>query len=281
MKPSQINQMLFKSKRDYKGIILDIRRKYRIEKLLSALQSREKLKVGEAASFLDVSEMTIRRDIGSGQDSLRLLGGYIVASASLNHTGSNRYFINEQQEKNVSEKQKIGMIAASQIKNNDTIFFDSGTTIPFIINAIDEAIHFTALCYSIHAFLALQQKPNCRVILCGGEFKSSSQVFIPLTQENELSTIYTNKAFISAAGICASKGVTTWVLDEVKVKQLAIENSEYTFLVTDCEKFDLVRPGLFASLEDFDELITNEMPPDAIMEFIRHSNLKLTLPSVS
>ncbi|WP_177168571.1 DNA-binding transcriptional repressor DeoR [Thorsellia anophelis] len=257
---------------------MDIRRKYRLEKLLVALQGLEKLRINEAASLLNVSEMTIRRDISSGQNSLRLLGGYIVASASLNGMSNNRYFITEQQERNVVEKQKIGILAASLVQNNDTIFFDSGTTIPFIIHAIDDSIKFTALCYSIHAFLALKQKANCRVILCGGEFKESSQVFIPITQPNELTNIYSNKAFISAAGVCAAKGVTTWVLDEVSVKQLAIQNSEYTLLVSDNEKFEVVRPGLFANLEDFDELITNDTPPESINNFILHSNIKLTLP---
>lgn len=256
---------------------MDIRRKHRIDMMISALQGKEKLRLSEAATILNVSEMTIRRDLSSEQNSLRLLGGYIVASANLTASGLNRYFISDEQERNLTEKHKIGVIAAQSIMQDDIVFFDSGTTIPFIINAIDSAIQFTAICYSVQAFLALQQKPHCRVILCGGEFKVSSQVFIPLTHDNELSRIYTTKAFISAAGVCAQKGVTTWVLDEVKVKQLALENTEYAYLITDDEKFEQVRSGLFASLEEFDELITNNTPPESILNYLHHTNIKLSI----
>lgn len=255
---------------------MDIKRKYRIAQILNALKHQEKLRISEAAQLLAVSEMTIRRDINSDQDELRLLGGYIVAGAALNGKYQNHYFVNEEEQKNIAAKQVIGKIAAKFVENDDIIFFDSGTTVPFIVQAIDDSIHFTAVCYSVQTFLALQQKKHCRVILCGGEFKATSQIFVPLVLENPLEKIYTHKAFISAAGVSLEKGITTWILDEVKMKKEALENTEYAFLVADNEKFDAIRPGFFATLEDFDHLITDQTPPENIQQFIRHSNLLLT-----
>ena len=58
--------------------------------------------------------------------------------------------------------------------------FDCGTTTPWIIEAIDNELPFTAICYSLNTFLVLQEKPQCRVILCGGEFHASNAIFKPL-----------------------------------------------------------------------------------------------------
>jgi DeoR family deoxyribose operon repressor len=54
-------------------------------------------------------------------------------------------------------------------------FFDCGTTTPWIIDAIDDALPFTGVCYSLNTFLALQEKPQCRAILCGGSFMPATR----------------------------------------------------------------------------------------------------------
>jgi DeoR/GlpR family transcriptional regulator of sugar metabolism len=35
------------------------------------------------------------------------------------------------------------------------------------------------VCYSLNTFLALREKPECRVILCGGEFHASNAISNP------------------------------------------------------------------------------------------------------
>jgi DeoR family deoxyribose operon repressor len=55
---------------------------------------------------------------------------------------------------------------------------------------------FTAVCYSLNTFLALQEKPECRVILCGGEFHASNAIFKPLNLQDTLSNLCPDIAFI-------------------------------------------------------------------------------------
>lgn len=56
------------------------------------------------------------------------------------------------------------------------------------------------MCYSLNTFLALQEKPECRVILCGGEFHASNAIFKPLNLQDTLSNVCPDIAFYSAAG---------------------------------------------------------------------------------
>ncbi len=144
--------------------------------------------------------MTVRRDLNATSASVILLGGYVVNDPQSSAIG--HYFVSDQQNQQVQEKR----VAAQLVEAGDTVFFDCGTTLPFVIDAIDEDLPFTAVCYSLNTFLALQAKPAAKVILCGGEFHPDNAIFTPLTRQSELDPICTNKAFISAAGVDLKRG---------------------------------------------------------------------------
>ncbi|WP_159566107.1 DNA-binding transcriptional repressor DeoR [Budvicia diplopodorum] len=233
------------------------RRTERISQLTQFLKDSDKIYLRDAAQRLKVSEMTIRRDLSAEPSSLILLGGYIVADpkASVNH-----YFFCEQQFKNVDEKRYIGQLAARLVEPDEVVYFDSGTTMPFIIENIPDECRFTGICASLNTFMALQEKPNCNVILCGGELKTSSYIFTPINGHSELNYIHPNKAFISAAGISLTQGVTTFILDEIGLKSRAMAASQQNILVADHHKFEQIRVGRFATLDAFTQVVTDLQP---------------------
>ena len=96
---------------------MDTKTNSRIQKLEFLLKQMDKIHLRDAAEILNVSEMTIRRDLGTEPGSLVLLGGYIVKDPQ--HLNENSYFILEQQNKNIVQKMQIGKLAAEQIKEGD------------------------------------------------------------------------------------------------------------------------------------------------------------------
>lgn len=56
----------------------DIKERARLQKLEYLLKQLDKIHVRDAAEILNVSEMTIRRDISNSRDTFVLLGGYII-----------------------------------------------------------------------------------------------------------------------------------------------------------------------------------------------------------
>ena len=252
---------------------METRREERLHKLLQALKETDKVHLRDAALSLGVSEMTIRRDLNINPSPLTLLGGYIVLDPKAH--GVNHYFVSEQKSKHVNEKCHIGKLAAALIEDKEVVFFDSGTTTPFIIDHISDECHSTGVCYSLNAFLALQEKPNCTVILCGGEFKTSSYIFNPIGEFNELNSICPNKAFISAAGISLEKGLTTFILDEVKMKMQALKVAQELILVADHYKLDQVRVGHFGTLDAVHTLITDCMPNPDYQTYLKQHNIAL------
>lgn len=236
---------------------METRRDERINKLAQALKRTDKIHLKEAAHLLGVSEMTIRRDLSNGPGIVVLLGGYIV-SDPMRH--QNHYFVSDQQEQNVDRKRLLGQRAAALIQPEETIYFDCGTTVPWIIDAIDEDLPFTAVCCAMNTFLSLKEKTACRVILCGGEFHPDNAIFTPLGPQSVMDSLCPDKAFISAAGIDVRQGASCYNLNELPMKHLALQRARSRLLVADSSKFGKVLPARIADLSEFDGLISDAVP---------------------
>lgn len=250
---------------------METRRDERISLLIQALKCSDKLHLKEAAALLGVSEMTIRRDLNGHQGPVVLLGGYIV----LDPRSVSHYLISDQKTRLVDEKRRAGRQAASLLKAHQVAFFDCGTTTPWIIEAIDNALPFTGICYSLNTFLALQEKPQCQVILCGGEFHASNAIFKPLSLDDTLNHLCPDIAFYSAAGIDVQQGATCYNLEELPVKHWAMRRANYHVLVVDHSKFGKVRPARMGDLSHFDVIASDICPGDELQALAKDKQISL------
>lgn len=252
---------------------METRREERINRLIQALKRSDKIHLKAAAALLDVSEMTVRRDLNSEAWPVVLLGGYVVLeqrSASAGH-----YFLSDQKTRQIEEKRLAARQAAVMIRPCQTVFFDCGTTTPYIIEALDDSLVFTAVCYSLNTFLALQDKPNCRIILSGGEFHASNAIFKPINFQECLSNLCPDIAFFSAAGLHTRQGVTCFNLEELPVKHWALSMSQRGVLVVDSSKFGKVRPACMGPLSSFHTIISNEKPAAEFIDYAAAKKIKL------
>lgn len=252
---------------------METRREERINRLVQALKRSDKIHLKEAAALLGVSEMTIRRDLSAEPSSVVLLGGYVVSDPRNN--GVTHYFVSDQKAKQVNEKRRIGLLAAPLISENDTVFFDCGTTTPAIIDAIADDLPFTAVCHSLNTFLALQDKPHCTVILCGGEFQPNNYIFSGVGKHNEMDYICPNIAFISAAGLSLEQGSTCFNFNELEMKHRAIAMAQQKILVADHSKFGKVKPACIGSLAEFDRVITDRQPASTFTEYFNQNAISI------
>lgn len=253
---------------------METRREERISKLTQALKRADKIHLKDAATLLGVSEMTIRRDLSAEPASVVLLGGYVVIDPKNNSVTN--YFVSDQKGKHIEEKQRVGLLGALLVEQNDTVFFDCGTTTPYIIDAISDELTFTAVCYSLNTFLSLQDKPHCKVILCGGEFKPNNYIFTRVGKHNELDHICPNKAFISAAGISLKHGATCFNFDEIDMKHRALEMAQQKILVADDSKFGMIKPACIGPLTLFDSVITNRRPDAEFQRYFSDQGISVS-----
>lgn len=252
---------------------METRRNGRMTRLMQALKQNDKIHLKDAAELLGVSEMTIRRDLSDNAHPLALLGGYIVIEPRAGATS--HYLLNDQQALKTTEKRHAAKLAAGLVQPHQTLFFDCGTTMPYLIEALDDSLPFTGLCYSLNTFLALQKKPLCRVILSGGEFHASNAVFKPINFQECLNNLCPDIAFLSAAGVHLRQGVTCFNLDELPVKQWALAMSQQRVLVVDDSKFNQTRAACMGPLTAFDQVITNKRPADVFVNYAATEGLNL------
>jgi DeoR family deoxyribose operon repressor len=254
---------------------VDSKKSDRIKLIQQALQDQKAIHLREMAALLDVSEMTLRRDLGRHTDLFRLLGGHITRAFDGNETSD--YRVTEQDTRHVEEKRRIGKLAAAFIQPGDTVFFDCGTTIPFVLDFIPDELEFTAVCNSLNVLLKLQQKPNCTILLCGGTFHRKNQVFENRAETGILDGVRLSWAFVSAAGVSQEFGVTCFNLNEVEVKQKVLRQARQCMLLADHSKFDAVRTAHFASLEDFQFVVSDKHIPRAYRDLITANGAQLVV----
>lgn len=245
---------------------MDSKRAERIKVIQQALQDQKAIHLREMAALLDVSEMTLRRDLNRYPERFHLLGGHITLALDPNQAAD--YKVSEQGTRHVEEKRRIGKLAASFIKPGDTVFFDCGTTVPFVVDFIPDELEFTAVCSSLNLLLKLQQKPNCTLVVCGGTFHRKNQVFEHRDEAGVLDSLRLTWAFVSAAGVSDTLGVTCFNLNEVEVKQKVLRQAQQRMLLADHSKFGAVRTAHFATLKQFEVVVSDKKLPKAYRELI-------------
>ena len=251
---------------------MESKREQRLQRLLQEINAAGRLHLHQAADLLGVSGMTVRRDISLYPQQLLLLGGYIV-SASQRTTDP--YFISDQAGRHVAQKKQIAQLAATLVCQNETVFFDCGTTMPHIIAAVSHDLPFTALTAAMNTFLALQEKTACRVILSGGEFHPDNAIFTPTGTHPLLDDFCPTLAFISAAGLDEHQGVTCYNLNELAMKHHMLKRAARKVLVLDSSKFGKVLPARVAGITAFDMLLTDRPLPAALAQQLADAGVEV------
>ncbi|WP_213307545.1 DeoR/GlpR family DNA-binding transcription regulator [Paraburkholderia sacchari] len=228
----------------------------RLRTLADALAKHNVMHLRDAASVLGVSEMTVRRDIAAHPERFTYLGGYIVSAQDVPNMSG--YSLEQEKDHFAQAKAKASAHAARLIEQNDTIFIDCGTTLAALARVIPSQLQITAVCYSLNVAEILRRMPNVRMILLGGVYVPSSDSFSGAESLEMLKRMGINKAFISAGGVDAARGVTCWNAHEVPLKQAAMSSAVESHLVVDTSKDGVVKAWRFAQMEDFDSIITEK-----------------------
>ena len=254
------------------------KRKQRLKNIIDIVNQKGKVTVKQLSSRLNVSEMTVRRDLNDLENKKiikRIHGGAVLYSSFID--GNNIYVIKEQTEKNVKQKSLIGLKAASLINPNETIFLDAGTTTLFIAKYLDRDIPLTVLTCTFENASEFHYRKNTNLILTGGYYHRDSSVFHSKEGYNLIKSIRADKAYISTAGIDENLGLTTYYYFEVDIKKTMIQSAKKIILVTDSSKFGKISVAYFASLKEIDTIITDNGISDNYKKIIKNLGIELII----
>ena len=226
----------------------------RFERILERLKVKKSITVAEITEDLGISESTARRDITALDKAGKLtkvFGGAVAAE----HT----YEMKEPtvaQKVNVrkEEKIKIAQYAADMIGDNDFVYLDAGTSVGYMVEFLAEKRAAFVTNAVAHAQRLAAQ--GNRVLLIGGELKSSTEAVVGAQAIELLRKYHFTKGFFGTNGIHIESGCTTPDIREAAIKEMAILRSAKAYILADSTKFGQVAPVTFSELDAVDIITT-------------------------
>ncbi|MEQ2561517.1 DeoR/GlpR family DNA-binding transcription regulator, partial [Sutterella wadsworthensis] len=131
--------------------------------IIELLEEEKFLLVKDIASKLNVSGMTIRRDINelANQDKvIKLYGGVQIKENEDNFRVRTMY---EKMKSNIEEKKKMGIIMNNLISDNSTIYLGAGTSMLFGAKELNKK-NITIVTNSILSFNYLQENTEYKLV---------------------------------------------------------------------------------------------------------------------
>lgn len=253
----------------------------RMVQILEMLKKRQKISVTELAQSLDISTMTVRRDLEVLRKNHVLERSYGYATLA---RGGDEYAVGDEvydlrmaRIQNIHEKERIAHCAADMIQPGDWIFMDNGTTVSRMTSFLPTDFEFTVLCYNFAILTELLKHPNIETIFPGGYYYPEDQMFSSDESVEFIRRHRANKAFISTSGVHRSLGITCINAHSVSNKRAIIESSACNILLTDPSKFGEVKANHFAELSDIHMIITNSSITEEWNTFLKDAGVDLKI----
>lgn len=223
-------------------------------KILEMLASRQEVSVNDFAGRLDVTGMTIRRDLAQLESEGRVIrthGGAVPAQP-----GTIEFKFRERADARKAEKMAIAGEVASMIKPGMAISLDTGTTTLEVARAISAIPDLTVLTSSLAAASQLYFRENINLVILGGQVrKNSPDLFGDLTVSN-LRLFRVNIAVLGADAV-SKEGLFTSDSGVSNVSRAMIENAQKNVLVVDGSKFSATAFVKYAEWKDIDTVVTD------------------------
>jgi DeoR family transcriptional regulator of aga operon len=248
---------------------------HRHQSILSKLSKESFVNVLQLCKELNVSSVTIRKDLKLLEDRELLFRTHGGATAHNPYTVDRP--VNEKEKLQSNEKMRIGARASRLIQPNDSIIIASGTTVLAFARSIQMKENFTAVTSSLPITMELIKRSNVEVLQLGGSIrKSSSSVIGPYSQKI-LEDFLCSKVFLGVDGIDLEFGLTTTDMSEAYLNRKMIEVSQKLVVLSDSTKFGKRGFGRICGLEEIDEVITDSNVSDHFVNKLEAMGIIVTV----
>lgn len=217
----------------------------RQELILRLIEERGSITVTEVKDILETSESTVRRDITALDKEGKLVKVFGGAVAAEQRMTTHEYTVAQKMELNCKEKSIIARYAAALIEPEDFVYLDAGTTTAHMLDYIEESSAVFVTNGVAHAQNLAAR--GIKVILLGGELKSSTEAVVGSQAMQMLKHYNFTKGFFGVNGVTKKNGCTTPDTSEAMVKRAAAEHCKTIYVLSDSTKFDKVSSVTFAS----------------------------------
>lgn len=243
--------------------------------ILEQLLAQESVLVSDLASSLDVSLVTIRKDLTELEKAGKLYRSH--GKAILINPFTNNRSVNEKEKLNAEEKQLIGAEAVKLLVKNDSIILASGTTIHALACNIQPEEKLTVVSACLQATMTLAGNENVDIIQLGGMVRHSSVSVVGQYSMEILRGCSFSKLFLGVDGIDFDFGISTTDIREAELNRAMMQAAQKTIVLADSSKFGRRGFAKISNLDEVDLIITDAKVPQAVVRKIEELGIDLII----
>ncbi|MGB3485414.1 MAG: DeoR/GlpR family DNA-binding transcription regulator [Mycobacterium sp.] len=238
----------------------------RQERIRDLLLEHGTVRSDELAKILDVSVMTIYRDLDTLADQgwlRKTRGGATVQRSALFELN-----VRARLEENRSLKTAIGAAAATLISHGDAVILDDSTSALAMVEPIKEIGPITLVTNFRKIIDATVDHPGIDLIVLGGQYHPSYDSFFGPSTVDSLADLYADIAFVSASAVNGNQCLHP-IPEAIAVKKAMLAAATAKVLLLDHSKFAKRALHRFAAIEDFDVIVVDADISDAHLSQLR------------
>ena len=226
----------------------------RHSEILKVLEDKEFVSIAELSEKLNVSHMTIRRDIEKLEADYRVAAvkGGVKAMASTSRE------LPRTHKAKIRHPQKVAIANAALplIGQAKTLYLDAGTTTAEIAFLLEGRSDVVVITNDIAITSYLMENGQCEVYCTGGKLDHENGSFVGQRAADAIRSFNIDLAFVSTSGFSAN-GISTPAEDKVTVKQAIAQMAKRTVLVSDSAKYGNISLHNALPINVFEALVTD------------------------
>jgi DeoR/GlpR family transcriptional regulator of sugar metabolism len=231
--------------------------------------------IADLSKILNVSDMTIRRDLKELEieGSIKRTHGGAV---SIDNIKTEPRF-DEKEGYHQEVKEAIAEFAAKNfISDNDIILMEGGTTVAYMASYLKPYNNLTIVTNGLYTASALHGLvPKSTVICCGGTLREISATFVGPMAEQFFTNLNANTVFLSSTGFTIDEGFTDPNLLEGQLKRAMSAVAKKKIMLVDSTKLGYCSFLTTFPINEIDILITDSGISKDMIEQIEKKGVKV------
>ena len=242
----------------------------RHSKILDALTKTQRIEVAILAEMLNVSQVTVRKDLDHLEERGLIRREHGFASLdSVDDIGKSLAF-------RYAIKRQIAKAAAELVKEGETVMIESGSCCALLAEELTSTKRDITIVTN-SAFIAnhIRHAPYGQIILLGGLYQPESQVMVGPMTSHCAETFFSEKFFIGIEGFNEKAGFTG--KDHFRaqtIKELARQTKQIIVL-TESDKFLHTGVVSIFQTEEVSTVLTDDKIPLEKENFLKGKNVRV------
>ncbi len=240
----------------------------RQSKLIKLVNLYQKIEVSRLAELLDVSQVTIRKDLDHLEEEglLAREHGYALIK--------NANDINTRLTINYDTKLKIATKAAEMVSNGETVMLESGSTCALLAEQLAKLKKdITIITNSAYIAIRIRELPIRKVILLGGEYQKEYQGMVGPLIRKCAKEFYVDKFFVGTDGFIPESGFTCDDLMRVETMRYMADSANRTIILADSSKFTQKGVVIQSTFEEIDTICTDAGVSQDVIDILKRNNI--------